>query len=306
MNIQFPNNFINFENLVNKEFSLKTIKEELELTTKDKKFPSSLLGSPEDHFKLKKNIKINNVRSYPLNLSPSTISGFNTCPKASEMCKKYCLHFSGIKFQFDNKQIARIKRTKAFYENRFWFLRLLKYEIDKAIKKAKKDNIEIGFRLNTTSDIFWESVRFDSGISVIEYIINSGGYVYDYTKCLNRVNKKTFPKQYHLTFSYSGDNLNDCIKAYESGLNIAIPFNSGEITKLNKPEFFKLGKHKVSVINGDLTDFRISDPKGVIVGLDYKFNKELNGSYKHQLNEAIESGFCIDVKNDSRCIGVQK
>ena len=288
--------FTHFENLINKDYSKKDCLEELALTTPDKKFPCSLLGNPEEHFKLKKNIKKNRVLSFPLNLEPASLSGFNVCPKSSESCRKLCLHFSGIPFQFKGKQTARRKRTRAYFENRFWFLRLLKIEIDSAIRKAQKMGLDCGFRLNTTSDIIWESVRFDSGESVIEYIIRNGAFAYDYTKHTKRLKNPNFPSEYNLTFSWSGDNESEAIEAFENGLNIAIPMNSGKVSGLKKPEYFKLGKYRVPVFDGDASDFRPEDPKGVIVGLDYKFNKNLSVSFKTQLEDAIESGFCVDVR----------
>lgn len=298
---------MNIQNFGIKKYSKKTIIEELELTTKDKKFPSSLFGVPDQHFKLKKNELESGVRSYPHNLAPSKISGFNTCASSSPQCEIFCLHFSGLTFQYENKENARVKRTKAFFQNREWYLRLLQYEIDTAILKGLKDNIPVSFRLNTTSDIKFESVYFDNGMSVPDYIHINGGEVYDYTKHINRHTKTNFPQHYHLTFSWSGDNYDNCLKAFESGLNIAIAFNSNESSKrklktiIKKPKYFQLGNHKIEIINGDKTDYRPSDKSGVIVGLDYKFNKELKGTFNSQLLTAIESGFVIDV-NDSRCI----
>jgi len=172
----------------------------------------------------------------------------------------------------------------------------------------------VGFRPNTTTDLIWESARFENGESVPEYILNRNGYIYDYTKYTNRHTKKNFPSGYHLTFSYSGDNWSDCIEAHKQGLNVAIPFSS-DSKKIFKPAFFLMDNKPVKVIDGDKTDFRPSDEKGVIVGLDYKYNKQLfkpafflmDGKLKtttrsEQLKYAIQNQFCIDVKNDLRVV----
>ena len=156
----------------------------------------------------------------------------------------------------------------------------------------------MGFRLNGTQDSLWESIRFDNDESVIEYIIRNKGIPYDYTKFINRHSKKNFPKGYHLTFSYSGDNLENCIKAYESGLNIAIPF----IGYL--PKYFKLGKYKIPVFNGDESDCRFLDPKNHIIGLKFKFDTKNGIDRTKQIRDVIDSGFAIDSQNNSNAMGV--
>jgi hypothetical protein len=54
------------------------------------------------------------------------------------------------------------------------------------------------------------------------------------------------------------------------------------------------------VINGDLTDYRIDDAKGIIVGLKFK-------RIANRINEAKVLNSCFVVQpNDSRCSNVQK
>ena len=64
------------------------------------------------------------------------------------------------------------------------------------------------------------------------------------------------PKNYKLTFSRSEINDNDVYDLLKTKTNIAIVFN-----KLPKKY---LGRR---VIDGDISDLRFKDPKGVIVGL---------------------------------------
>ena len=99
----------------------------------------------------------------------------------------------------------------------------------------------------------------------------------------------------------SGDNESKCIEAYTSGLNIAIPFS----TKRNKPlpKYFKLGEHKIPVFDGDNEngDYRLKDPKNHIIGLRLKYQTGPKADKQsHQLQSAINSGFCIDASNDKR------
>jgi hypothetical protein len=80
---------------------------------------------------------------------------------------------------------------------------------------------------------------------------------YDYTKINNR--KVSHIKNYHLTFSKADGNDMDTRLAISNGMNVAVVFKSVPETYLGRP-----------VINGDETDLRFLDPRGVIVGLKAK------------------------------------
>jgi hypothetical protein len=69
---------------------------------------------------------------------------------------------------------------------------------------------------------------------------------------------------YHLTFSYSENNAVDCLECLEHGINVAMVFD----TKRGQPLPKTWCNYKV--IDGDLSDLRFKDPKGVIVGLRAK------------------------------------
>ena len=60
-----------------------------------------------------------------------------------------------------------------------------------------------------------------------------------------------------MTFSYSGTNQDECIKAADRGFNVATVFRGALPRKW-------LG---MRVINGDDHDLRFQDPAGVVVGL---------------------------------------
>ncbi len=101
---------------------------------------------------------------------------------------------------------------------------------------------------------------------------------YDYTKNPVRFEVE-LPANYHLTFSRSETNHAEAMKLLERGFNVAWVFHG------NLPETY-LG---YKVINGDETDLRVLDPKGVIVGLKYKNNTGKGGEIANKF--AIESGF---------------
>ena len=124
---------------------------------------------------------------------------------------------------------------------------------------------------NGTSDIDW--TRFD--------IMNQFPDVqfYDYTKVLNRLSK-SIPDNYHLTFSKNEVNDEECQSALNLGFNVAVVFSTKKGSPL--PESY-MG---YTVYNGDETDVRFKDPKGVVVGLIAK------GDAKKD-----KTGFVVNVNN---------
>lgn len=203
-------------------------------------------------------------QTYILHLAPALLSGYNTCPKASEGCKAACLNTAGRGI-FDPVQNARIRKTKLLYENRAKFLDILVNDIKKAIAKAEKANLQAVFRLNGTSDIPWEKLRLPTGErNIMERFMDA--QFYDYTKILGR----TTPPNYHLTFSRSESNAHDCNVAIKT-MNVAVVFKE-------LPDEFLYRK----VIPGDEDDLRFLDPPNCIIGLTAK------GKAKHDT-----SGFVI-------------
>lgn len=247
----------------------------------------SLLSAPLSNPKIAKSAKKAGVMTFVMHLAPHMVSGFNTCASASEPCIKACLDQSGNPVAGDAKRAARIARTQAFFRARRLFLALLKIEIDSAIKKARRANMDCAFRLNGTSDIRFEAVRFDNGQSVAEYINDNGATIYDYTKHSNR----RAPQFYNLTFSFLGDE-SRAIRAFDAGLNIAIVFDVRRNQPL--PRAFKLGDMVVPIHDADEHDARFLDPRGHIAGLRYKFKTTRDAeSRADQIANGIKSGFVI-------------
>lgn len=197
-----------------------------------------------------------------LHLAPANLSGKEVCPKRTAGCTAACLNTAGRGGIFKKGestnviQQARIRKTKSFFENRQAFLNELVVEIIKTKTKAEKQGLIPVFRLNGTSDLSWEKYEVTNGKNIFEMFPDV--QFYDYTKIVGR--KVSHIKNYHLTFSNADGNINDVLKAKSSGMNIAVVF------KKELPEKY-LG---LPVINGDETDLRFLDPKGVIVGLKAK------------------------------------
>jgi hypothetical protein len=174
-------------------------------------------------------------------------------------------------------QEARIRKTKMFFENRTEFMNQLVKDIELAIKQsAKKDLIPV-FRLNGTSDLSFEKYEVVRKGVLYRNIFAAfpETQFYDYTKVLGR--KVTEIKNYQLTFSAADGNDNDVTKAIQQGYNIATVF--GIKKTLPMPAEY-LGR---PVFNGDDSDLRFLDPKGVIVGLYAKgrAKKDTSGFVKY-------------------------
>ena len=215
-----------------------------------------------------------------LYLAPSDISGFNVCPMAKiAQCEKACLYTAG-RGAFTSIQNARIAKTQYFFNDRQDFMLNLVKDIEKGIKQASKAGLTLLIRLNGTSDIKWENIHFDYEFmhgkirSITIFDLFPEIQFYDYTKIPNR---SDIPKNYDLTFSYSGviEYQKYAKKAISNNMRIATVFRSVK----HIPDNF-LG---LPVVSGDNSDIRHLDPKGHIVAL-----------YAKGKAKTDKSGFVID------------
>jgi hypothetical protein len=221
--------------------------------------------------------------TYILHLAPASLSGHNTCPKATEGCKAACLNTAGRGGMFkkgENTNViqkARIRKTVQFFTARESFMQDLVKDIELAIKQSIKKNLVPVFRLNGTSDISFEKYEVVRNGVLYRNIFSafSDNIFYDYTKVLGR--KVTDISNYSLTFSAADGNDNDVAKAINQGYNIATVF--GIKKTLPMPEEY-MG---LPVFNGDESDLRFLDPKGVVVGLyaKGKAKKDESGFVKY-------------------------
>jgi hypothetical protein len=215
-----------------------------------------------------------------LYLAPSDISGFNVCPMAKiAQCENACLYTAG-RGAFTSIQNARIAKTQYFFNDRQDFMLNLVKDIEKGIKQASKAGLTLLIRLNGTSDIKWENIHFDYEFmhgkirSITIFDLFPEIQFYDYTKIPNR---SDLPKNYDLTFSYSGviEYQKYAKKAISNNMRIATVFRSVK----HIPDNF-LG---LPVVSGDNSDIRHLDPQGHIVALYAKGKAKID-----------KSGFVID------------
>ena len=186
-----------------------------------------------------------------LYLAPSTQSGFNVCPMASEGCKKACLYTAGHG-AFNNVQQGRINKTRWYIQERESFMTQLRKEISNHIKNCSNKGFIPCIRLNGTSDISFENTGIFDEFPNVQF--------YDYTKIYKRALKYVngqYPSNYHLTYSLNEDNYKEAFDILLRGGNISAVFRN------ELPQTYKGYK----VINADETDLRFTDDNNVICGL---------------------------------------
>ncbi len=220
--------------------------------------------------------------TYIMHLAPANLSGYETCPKRTAGCTAACLNTAGRGGMFKKGentnaiQKARIRKTKMFFENRVEFFSQLVKDIELGIKQSAKKDLVPVFRLNGTSDLAFEKYEVVRNGKLFRNIFAAFPEVqfYDYTKMLNR--KVTEIPNYQLTFSAADGNDNDVNKAIAQGYNVAVVFGLKKTEAM--PESY-LGR---PVFNGDESDLRFLDPKGVVVGLyaKGKAKKDTSGFVK--------------------------
>jgi len=211
------------------------------------------------------------------------LSGYETCAKRTAGCTAACLNLAGRGGMFKRGettnviQEARIRKTKMFFEDRITFMTLLVKDIELAIKQSQRMNLIPVFRLNGTSDLAFEKYEVVRNGQLFRNIFTAFPEVqfYDYTKILGR--KIVDIANYHLTFSAADGNDADVAKAITQGYNVATVF--GIKKTLPMPETY-MG---MPVFNGDESDLRFLDPKGVVVGLyaKGKAKKDTTGFVKY-------------------------
>lgn len=212
-------------------------------------------------------------------LAPGNESGYEVCPDRSPSCTVLCLYNQG-RGRMTGAQIARKRRTVAYFEQRTQFLAMLINEIRLAIAWSIANNLIPVFRLNGLSDIPWEYVRVtDGGIEYPNiFALFPEIQWYDYFKGPRRL-RNTIPANYYLLFSRAENNHEAVIDMLEANVNVAVVFNG------TLPDEVTVGGRTYPVHGGDVHDLRFLDPVGVVVGLSGK------GTAKKD-----ETGFAVDTE----------
>lgn len=188
-------------------------------------------------------------------LAPHKLSGLgNTCPWASPGCACGCLNTAG-RGKIPQTQQARIRKTRWFFKDRADYLKQLDIDINMLVSVAQAKKMTPVVRLNATSDLPWEKFGVMDRHPLVQF--------YDYTKNPHRMQQFLLggmPKNYHLTFSRSETNEQDCKMFLELGGNVAVVFN-GPMPKT---------WWGFNVAKGDDTDLRFLDGYANVIGLTAK------------------------------------
>jgi hypothetical protein len=202
-------------------------------------------------------------------LAPTTEAGVgDLCPFSTPGCATACLFTAG-RGAFNNVRESRIARTKLFMLDRASYWPQLIDETAALVRKAERESLTPAVRLNGTSDIKWEGLRY-KGRTIFEHFPDV--QFYDYTKWpASKRPADALPANYHLTFSRSELTTDaDIDENIADGRNVAVVFSTRKGQPL--PESY-LG-HRV--IDGDESDVRFGDSVGVIVGLRSKGKAKLD------------------------------
>jgi hypothetical protein len=162
------------------------------------------------------------------------------------------------------------------FENQEEFLAQLVHEVELAIANARRRRLIPCFRLNGTSDIWWEFIPVIRDGRLYSNLFEAFPRIqfYDYTKA-NYAARRHDIRNYDLTFSYA-ETIANRIQAtiwWQAGYNVAVPFALRKSQAL--PAFFD-GK---PVYDADMDDLRFLDPRRHIAGLHAKGNR-----WKHSPN----------------------
>ena len=227
------------------------------------RYVNKLLSTPrkdERRFNAKL-VKSNRHKRYltvGLSLAPGNMSGYEVCASRSAGCTAACLVNSGYAFFYSSINQARVAKTILFFEDRELFMRKLVREIGLWRGKARLAKRKLVVRLNVFSDIMWEKVSPELFTTFRDV------QFYDYTKHTKRMFAFCaghLPHNYHLTFSRSECNENDCLSVLRSGGNVAVVFEDRDL-----PDTW----NGYRVVNGDKTDLRFLDGGSagpVVIGL---------------------------------------
>lgn len=225
---------------------------------------SSILTLQNANAKLSKSIGYYNAG---ISLAPASTSGYNLCVGATKQCKAACIAFTGRAEYLPLIHKSRINRAKLYIEDRKTFWELLEPELHMVDRKAKKLGVEVAFRPNIFSDQNWYKTLPNLFSTFPHWNF------YSYTKVRGKVRQYMngdLPDNYHVTYSWSERAKPDEVKSYlKEGINVAVPFYD----KVEMKGVIPSEWNGYQVIDGDESDLRFLDPKGVIVGLKVKLPK---------------------------------
>lgn len=204
----------------------------------------------------------NSMATYYLSLQPTNLNskGENLCKFSTRECRTACLQFAGRQ-SFDNVVQSRSRKTEFFVNHRKEFMKKLWDELYCLNTKMGLQGKKAAVRLNLLSDVDWPKEFDKHGYVSLDTLMFI--QFYDYTKDHFKALSNKLPN-YDLTLSFSGHNWQFCEKVLKNKIaNVAVVFK----------KVVPLIWNGFKVLNGDNSDERFLEDKGVIIGLKYKTPK---------------------------------
>jgi hypothetical protein len=221
---------------------------------------SALLGAPTDNAKTAKTSRPTFTLSFAPHRDAAAIlanevpglEDLNVCPWSTPGCRSVCVSYAG-NGEYPVVQRLRAVKTAFAATDPGAFLAILTDEISRVVDKYGAVN----FRLNTFSDVAWERV-------LPAEIFGTAGF-YDYTKGGIKRYRAAAEVGYRLTLSVSErTNLATVDSWLAEGATAAVIF----ATKRGDALPAEWRGHRV--VDGDISDNRLDDPAGSVVGLRAK------------------------------------
>lgn len=207
-----------------------------------------------------------------LHLAPATASGAELCSYRTDGCTIACLTTAG-RGGFDATiQRARVRKSKWFRADKQAFMAQLERELAAHILRAERQGLLPAVRLNGTSDIPWESVRFTLADGSRGTIFDAFPSVqfYDYTKNPTRF-KASLPANYDLTFSLADGNRRAADIVMRNGGRVAVVFRNADKPRARAAKWtLPASWDDRAIVDADKHDLRFLDPAGVWCGLKAK------------------------------------
>jgi len=212
-------------------------------------------------------------------MAPFTSGGVgDLCGNASPQCVELCLGwYAGhvamvvdLEAGIGHVRAARIAKARMFMEHRNEYMNHIARFIVRASRKARRLLKKFCARLNGSTDLNWSRIKFKvdartaamtgvpEGTMITLPALFPDVQFVEYTKDFKRLG--AVAPNVHQTFSFSGENHEECKAALAAGHNVAVVFGMA----------FPATYWGATVINGDKHDLRHLDPKGVVVGLSPK------------------------------------
>jgi hypothetical protein len=201
--------------------------------------------------KLEKSRKVYDIRVSGLHLTPGRWQGRTMCGDATPGCLRGCLNTCG-RGGMNVVQRARQRKTSEFLADPWSFAANLMEELDSALVAARRRGVEQWFRLNLTSDVYWESYLLPQHLR----------HCYDYTKSIERWQRQP----YHLTYSWHENQWRSPLSLAREAKSarrpgVAVVVDPRLHAQLTRWRTFR----GVPVVDGTLDDQRPYDPSGALV-----------------------------------------